>query len=186
MVDGARPEASVDDAVRIEDDPVLPSRRGTSSPDERERVVAEALAHAEARDAVYRRPLADGSGWWKVALASLLLLLAAGFAVAPPAWLGKPAPVTLAAATRARGARLSLYLQARQVEAFRVVEGRLPLDLAEAGEALPGVRYLRSSGRVYQLVAVGPDGRAIVWDSTRPVPPIQREGARIPGVEGPS
>jgi hypothetical protein len=196
MADRARPDDLEDDAVRIDDDPdaaealdapaTVPSRRDTSSPDERERLVAEALAHAEAREAMYRRPLVDGNRWWKGALASLMLLLAAGFAVAPPRWLGETAPAAVSAATRQRGARLTLYLQARQVEAFRVVEGRLPRDLAEAGGALPGVRYLRSSDRVYQLVAVGADGDAIVWDSARPDPSFQREGARIPGVEGAS
>lgn len=194
MADGVRPDPSDDDAVWLEDEPdrpdvpgglsVLPSRRDTSSPDERERLVAEALAHAEAREAVYRRPRDDGNRWWKGALALLLLVLAGGFAAAPPAWLEARAPVTLPAGARVRGARLTLYLQARRVDAFRLLEGRLPVDLDEAGGALPGVRYLRSSDRVYQLVAPGPDGRAIVYDSTLPAPSFARAAARVPGLGG--
>ena len=164
----------------------MADRPDTSTPGERERLVAEALAHSEEREAVYRRPLVDGRVWWKGALAALLLVLAGGLAVAPPTWLGATAPVVLPAATRERGARLALYLQARRVEAFRLTEGRLPVDLEETGGAIPGVRYVRSSDRVYQLVAVGPDGTAVLWDSARPAPDLEAEGARMPGVAGPS
>ena len=33
---------------------------------------------------------------------------------------------------------------------------------------MPGVRYVRSGNRSFQLVAYGQDGRAIVYDSASP------------------
>lgn len=161
-----------------------PATRASSSIEERERLVAEALAHAEARDAAYRRPLRISRDGWKTLLALVVLLLAGTLAVAPPPWLrGEPLP-EVSAAERSRGTRAALAVQARQIEAFRIVHQRLPVSLSELPTALPGVRYVRSTDRVYQLVAYGPDGRAVVWDSARPSPDLREAGSGILGGDG--
>lgn len=141
----------------------------TSTPEERDRLIAEALTHAEARDALYRPPTEIApSGRWRAPLALILLVLSGILAVAPPSWLeGSPRP-TVPVQERARGARVALHLQAAQIEAYRVRTQGLPAALDALESALPGTRFVRSGDRVYQLVAFGPDRRPIVWESTAP------------------
>ncbi len=158
----------------------------TSTPEERDRLIAEALAHAEALDAVYLPPTeVEPDRRWRGPLASVLLVLAGTLALFPPTWLQGPPPPAVSTADAVLGARLTLELQAAHVEAFQQQHQRLPDDLDELGSALPGVRYVRSGERVYQLVAYGPDRRPIVWDSTRPSPDV-REAAleALSGVDG--
>ena len=152
----------------------------TSSPEERDRLVAEALAHAEARDALYRPPSEIPSRSWKGLLATVLLVLSTVLLLAPPVWLQGEAPPTVSSEDRTRGARLSLELQAHEIEAFRLRHQRLPERLEEVPTVLPGIRFVRSNVRVYQLVAYDADGRPLVYDSTRPA-----EFASRPGGAGP-
>ena len=143
-----------------------------SSPEVRDRLLAEALAHAEHQDARYRVPFSGGAavGRWK-ALAGIVILLVAGLvALAPPEWARPERPAQLAPADRARNLRMALLFQAQQIEAFRVRAQRLPTTLDEVTETLPGVRYVRSGSRAYQLIAYEADGNAIVYDSTDPAP----------------
>jgi len=146
----------------------------TSSPEERDRLIAEALTHAEARDLGYRPPsVAPTTVRWKGAVGAAGLLLGVALLVAPPAWLrGDPAP-SVPREARELGARAMLYLQAQEIEAYRQRNQGLPDRLGDLESELPGLRFVRSNDRVYQLVAYGPDGRAMVYDSTHPAPEIQ-------------
>lgn len=146
----------------------------SSSPEERDRLIAEALAHAEARDLSYLPPsVAPTTVRWKGAVGAAGLLLGAALLVAPPAWLrGNPAP-SVTGEARELGARTVLYLQAQEIEAYRQRHQGLPDRLGDLDAELPGLRFVRSNDRVYQLVAYGPDGRAVVYDSTRPRPDIE-------------
>ncbi len=63
---------------------------------------------------------------------------------------------------------MALLLQAEQIEAFRVDRLRLPNSLDELDGRLPGVRFVRSGSRAYQLIAYEADGTAIVYDSAHP------------------
>ncbi len=143
----------------------------TSSQEERDRLIAEALAHAEARDALYRPPTEIlPSGRWRGALALVLLVLSGILAAAPPSWLrGAPRP-SVSDQERALGVRVALELQAEQIDAFRQRTQRLPADLTELPAALPGIRFVRSDDRLYQLVGYGPDRRPVVLESIRPGP----------------
>lgn len=143
------------------------AREDTSTPEERARLVADALAHAEALDERYRPPETLPSPKWKGPLGSVLLLVAGLLAVRPPAPLVPPARPGVSEDARAIGARTSLALQAAEVEALRSWHQRLP-TVDELGPLLPGVRYVRSNDRVYQLVAYGPDRSTLVFDSTEP------------------
>jgi hypothetical protein len=136
---------------------------------ERDRLLAAALAHAEMQDAKYRVPTESATARrWKAGVAGALLLVAVITAASPPSFV-VPAPTTrFTAADGDRGARLALMLQAEQVEAFRVSEGRLPDTLDELPESVAGIRFVRSTNRVYQLVTRGPDGASIVYDSAAP------------------
>jgi hypothetical protein len=143
-----------------------------SSPDVRDRLLAAALAHAEHQDARYRVPFsaAASAGLWKALAGSVILLLAGAAAVVPPGWATPEPPALLGRAEQARNARAALLLQAQQIEAFRVRAQRLPDTLGEVTGTLPGVRYVRSGTRAYQLVAYEANGNAIVYDSTNPAP----------------
>jgi hypothetical protein len=142
-----------------------------STPEARARLLAEALAHAEHKEARYRVPLEDTRrlARWKSLAASVVLVLAGVVAVAPPAWVRPEPPAQLTAGARARGIRLALLLQAQQIEAYRVRTNELPETLDVLPATLPGVRYARS-GRSYQLVAFDPAGTPIVYDASDPSP----------------
>jgi hypothetical protein len=145
-----------------------------STPEARARLLAEALAHAAHKEARYRVPIDTGAARrWKSAVATLIFVVAAWVAAAPPGWVQPEPPAQLNAAARARGIRTALLLQAQQVEAFRVVSQRLPATLEELPASLPGIRYTRSGSRAYQLVAYEPDGNAIVYDSSNPAGPFR-------------
>jgi hypothetical protein len=140
-----------------------------STPEARARLLAEALAHAEHKEARYRVPLADARrvARLKGAAASVLILAAGVVAVAPPAWVRPEPPAALSEAAYTRGVRLALLLQAHQVEAYRVRTQQLPASLDDLPMKLDGLRYARS-GRSYQLVAFLPGGDAIVYDAAAP------------------
>ena len=142
-----------------------------SSSEVRDRLLAAALAHAEHKDARYRVPFAGptSTARWKLLAASVVLLAAGVAAVAPPGWARPDPPAQLGAADRAHSLRVALVLQAQQVEAFRVRAQRLPAALDEVGAVLPGVRYVRSGNRAYQLIVYEADGNAIVYDSASPI-----------------
>jgi hypothetical protein len=146
-----------------------------STPEFRDRLLAQALAHAEHQDARYRVPFSNARSInrWKGLAASFVLLLALVVAVAPPAWVRPEPPVELSPAARGRAIRLGLLLQAQQVEAYRVRSQELPATLDDLSIRLPGVRYAKSGNRAFQLVAYEPDGNAIVYDSSNPAPPFR-------------
>jgi hypothetical protein len=143
----------------------------TSTPEARARLLAEALAHADMQEARYRVPTESRRlGRIKGGIALAIFLLAGILVLAPPRFVSPEAPVGIADADRVSGVITALLLQAEQVDAFRVRERRLPLSLDELGVAVPGVRYVRSSNRLYQLIAYAPTGRAVVYDSAAPAP----------------
>jgi hypothetical protein len=142
-----------------------------STPEARARLLAEALAHAEHKEARYRVPLADTRlvARWKSLAASIVLVLAGVVAVSPPAWVSPEPPAQITPGSRIRGIRIALLLQAQQIEAYRVRTHELPVTLDELPAVLPGLRYARS-GRSYQLVAFDPAGTPIVYDAADPSP----------------
>lgn len=159
-------------ADRRDDEPILDLEAEVSAPEDRERLVRQASALAEVRDAQYRRPSVAEAREppWRLALAGLLLCAGLVFLAWPPAFV-RPGPARRpAAAELERGVRAAVRSQAAQVEAFRVLEGRLPESLDEVAHRLPGIQYVRSDSRVYQLVATTAGGDAVVYDSARPQP----------------
>ena len=152
-----------------------PPAERISSPEDRGRLLAEAVAHAEILEAHYRQPSPESrrTGRWKGPLALIVLMLAGYIALAPPPWLvGGPLP-QVSSAERGRGVVAALQMQARQIEVFQARHGRLPRTLDEVPVRIPGVRFVRSNSRVYQLVAARPNGRALVYDSAKPDPEFE-------------
>lgn len=141
-----------------------------SRAEERERLVAEVAAIAETKDVQFQRlpPGPARQGGWKMPAALVILLLAVVVAAFPP--LGQGGETTPGPSTEElqRGLRAALYLQAQQVEVFRIREGRLPRSLDEVPVRIPGIRFVRSNNRVYQVVGFLADGDPLVYDSARP------------------
>jgi hypothetical protein len=153
------------------------------TPELRDRLLAQALAHAEIQDARYRVPYADRSaGRWKALVAVGLVLVAGILLAAPPSWVRPDPPAQLDAADRARALRTALLLQSQQVDAYRVRNQRLPESLDELPQSIPGLRYVRSGNRAYQIIAYEQDGNAIIYDSSAPSPEFGRLGQGfVPG-----
>ena len=159
-------------------DDLDPKSDRVSSPEDRARLVAETLAHAVAQEAQYsqRVPVAVRGGGGRTAAALVLFALAAVIGVAPPAWLSGAPPRVVPSQSREEGAVAALYIPAQAVEAHRTRTGTLPATLEETGVVVPGVRFVRSNNRVYQLVTAQPGGTALVYDSSRPDPRFTQMG----------
>ena len=161
-------------------EPDTPVHR-VSRVEDRERLLAEALAHAEAQDAHYRVLSADEPerGRWKAPVAALLLVLALWVALAPPRWMaGAEAPFPTDG-ERDKGLRTAIWMQARQVEVFRLREGRLPEHLSELPVQMPGLTLVRSNNRVFQIRGRLADGELLVFDSAQPSPAFDAAAPRL-------
>jgi len=155
--------------------------------EDRERILADVLAHAEVQEAQYKAlPATEPvGGRWKLAVASLLFALATWVALVPPAWVAGAAAPLPTEGDLERGLRAAIYLQVQQVEAFKLREGRLPSQLSELPVELPGLTLVRSNNRVYQIRGRRPDGVVVVYDSGRPSPAFEAaaEGWIVAGGE---
>ncbi len=150
------------------------ARREVSTPEDRERLLQATLAHAAMQEAVYRVPLDTGQAHrWKGAIASTIFFIAFVVGLSPPGILVPDAPAQLTVADHLYGIRVTLLLQAQQIEAFRTREHRLPDSLADVAATFPGVRFVKSGNRLYQLIAYTPDGVAVVYDSSTPAPEFE-------------
>ena len=143
-----------------------------SSPEDRDRLLAEAVAQAETLEITYQQPSAETRliGKWKLPLSLIVLIVAAYIGVAPPQWLSGGPPPQVSSAERERGVVTALQMQVRQIEVFQARNGRLPRTLDEVPVRVPGIRFVWSNSRVYQLVAARPDGEILVYDSAKPDP----------------
>ena len=143
--------------------------------DERDRLLAAALAHVELQEARFRVPTDRArTRGWKGTAASALVMLTLLVALAPPAILVPDPPAQLTESDLTYGVMVALILQAQQIDAFRAREQRLPDSLEDLGTVLPDIRYVKSSNRLYQLVAYTSDGIAVVYDSAAPAAIFQR------------
>lgn len=148
------------------------------SPADRDRLLQAALAQAEMQDAIYRVPGAESQPRSaKPFIVTALLLVAFLLAVSPPGFLTPPPPPEVTVGDRLSGYRVALLLQSQQIEAFRSTTGRLPNSLAELERPLPGIQYVQSNARLYQLVLRTED-RTLIYDSAAPDPAFAALAAR--------
>jgi len=141
-----------------------------SSQEDRQRLLAEALAHADMQDTQYRQPLPETvrTGQWKSMLALILLALAGYLAQFPPTWLAGPGLPRVADTDRVAGAVAALTLQAEQIRVYQHRNGSLPSSLEVMPNYVSGLRYVRSNNRVFQLIAPRPGGGVLIYDAARP------------------
>lgn len=167
-------ELKAEGLIELSDDLVIDLGEARTD-DQRDRLLVAALAHVEMQEARYRVPSdARPRRRWKGTAASVLVTLAALVAVAPPAIVIPEPPAQLTDSDRAYGVLVALLVQAQQVDAFRVREQRLPDSLDEISAVLHDIRFVKSSNRIYQLVAYTTDGIAVVYDSSAPAAIFQR------------
>jgi hypothetical protein len=176
------PVHDLDDPAEPVGDGAPSSRaRRVSDVAERERLVARTVADATARDTRYqgmRWQARPAVRWWKWGIAALLVVGALLALAAPPTRVAGPPLPSLSPEDRTAGLQAALVLLAGHIEAYRARTGRLPQTLEEVGGSFPGVRYVRSNNRVFQLVAVRDDGSVRVWDSADPSPERERLARR--------
>jgi hypothetical protein len=77
--------------------------------------------------------------------------------VGSPAWL-EPERPTIPPTLVQAGLRMEIFNQALMVEEFRETQGRLPRDLAEAGDSLADLDFRRIGEENYSLATEGPLG----------------------------
>lgn len=165
--------------VTLPDELVLDLGEATTAED-RDRLLAAALAHVEMQDAVYRLSTEPDrkAGRWKGVAAALLLIAAMTFAVRPPGWITPEPAATLTDADRLDGLRQTLVWQVQQIEVYQSREGRIPDSLTDLPIVLPNLRFVRSNDRVYQLVAYTRSGDTVLYDSAAPAAWFDRVSAR--------
>jgi hypothetical protein len=153
---------------------ILDLGEGTT-PEERDRILSAALAQVEMQEAIYRVPTETGmADRGKGTIALLLMLMALFVSVRPPALVIPEPPAQLVEADQIYGTRVALLLQVQQIEAYRIREQRLPESLGEIAVVLPGVRFVKSNSRLYQLIAYTPEGVTVVYDSASPASDFER------------
>lgn len=115
--------------------------------------VAAVLKHAAERDAAARAKIPPKpQSRWALPVGINLGVLALYLLAFTPDWVTvDPIPAPDPAA-RVESLRLAMYIQVKQIEAYRIENGRLPTTLAEAGTVVPGVDYV-PQGTTYLLIA---------------------------------
>jgi hypothetical protein len=127
--------------------------------------VAAVLKHAADRDkAAHVEPAPRRQPKWMLPLGINLAVLAVYLLIAPPAWVvvNPIQPPDLTAQTT--DLKKALWFQAQRIEAYRVQNGQLPAQLADAGSPIPGVEYVKEGDR-YRLIGRVGDA-PVVWDSS--------------------
>jgi competence protein ComGC len=140
-----------------------PDARGQETAD----AVAAVIKHAHDRDeAARKRERPRGQPRWMLPLGINLAVFAVYLLIAPPAWVTVNPIEGPDPAAQEQSLRVAMFLQAQQIEAYRLEHGALPASLAELERdpVSDEVEYV-PRGSSYQLVgAVGES--ALVYDST--------------------
>lgn len=152
------------------DDDILVDLGDPDSSEDRDRLLQSALAHAAMQEAIYRVPGTDGQPRSaKPFMVGAILAVGLLIAALPPSFLRPSPPPEVTAGDRLHGHRVTLLLQAQQIDAFRAANGRLPRSLADLQRPLPGIQFVASNNRLYQLV-IRTEDRTLIYDSGTPDP----------------
>lgn len=130
--------------------------------------VAAVLKHAAAKDeAAHAKPRPKKQPKWMLPVGVNLAVLAVYLLLAPPAWVTVNPVAPPDPAIQLDGISTALYMQAQQIQQYRIDNGRLPAslaDVASVGPTVEGVEYVRNGTEHFQLVATVGD-QAVVYDS---------------------
>lgn len=84
----------------------------------------------------------------------MILILSAWVWLLPPAWLVPDAPPAASTGRAVEELQLALYLQSQVLAGYHENVGRLPRELSDAGEVVPGLRYIRTSPAEFILAGL--------------------------------
>ncbi|HEX9165919.1 MAG TPA: hypothetical protein VF862_08410 [Gemmatimonadales bacterium] len=112
-----------------------------------------AVADAKAKAGARTGAAAPVSRTREIVTVAGLVLTLAGFALAAfrPAWFLTPPPEPEPPVIQEASARLTLAREAQRINGWRRVNGRLPVDLAEAGTPVAGLSYERINDSVFAV-----------------------------------
>jgi hypothetical protein len=147
--------------------------------------VAAVLKHAKDRDkAAEQKAPRKKQPKWMLPLGINLAVFAVYLLIAPPAWVTMNPVEPPDMAAQEQSLRVAMYLQAQQVEAFRLENEVLPTTLDElARDPLAELEYVRD-GSSFQLIGTVGE-QALVYDSASPDPAFASSVAdRMAGAGG--
>lgn len=148
--------------------------------------VAAVMKHAADRDkAAHQKPPAKKQPKWMLPLGINLAVFAVYLLIAPPAWVTLDPIEGPDVAQQEQSLRVAMYLQAQQIEAYRIENGELPGSLADLSRdpVSDRVEYV-PQGSTFQLVGTVGES-ALVYDSAAPDGAFARSvAARMSGAGG--
>lgn len=140
-----------------------PEAKGQEAAD----AVAAVMKHAADREqAAKRKKPPKKQAKWMLPLGINLAVFAVYLLIAPPAWVTIDPIQGPDLAAQEQSLRVAMFLQAQQIEAYRVENGELPRTLADLSRdpVSERVEYV-PRGNSFQLVATLGES-ALVYDST--------------------
>lgn len=138
-------------------DPADPKGRAPQSDSEHARVLSEVLEdqkrREEARAKTDRPPPGSGSDTSFFLQVGLLVSGTLFFYLLffSPTWIAPDPAPAIAVERQEDNLRFYLFMIAKQVDAFRTTEGRLPDTVEEIPGVKPGTEYVRLSSRDYRI-----------------------------------
>lgn len=117
------------------------------------REVTEHVAQKEAGDRVeQRRPESPRR---MIRVMNALILAFAGYVwLGNPSWVQVEQPPGPSVEEQEAALRLSMYIQAQQIENYRRQNDRIPSSLSEVGPPLPGMHFQRMGRGAYRLTGI--------------------------------
>ena len=149
-------------------EPRDPETPQLSSERQRDIMLAEVLMDSESKQAARRPGPTPGTTWTRIVLALLLTTVAGWLWIFPPGFVQAPEAPELTQEALDAGLRLGVALQAERVWAHRDAVRRLPDQLREVEDVLPGITYIRRSGSTFSLI-VGSGDTLLEYESTTPL-----------------
>jgi hypothetical protein len=135
----------------MEENPLDKPPPPLSTERQREVMLAEVMMDTEAKEAARRPGPQRGTTWTRIAVASVLTLLAGWAWLLPPSFLQPPPPPAQSSMRIEAGLRFAVALQAERIFEFRTEAQRFPDYLREVGDTLPGLTYRRVDGGSFLL-----------------------------------
>lgn len=94
-----------------------------------------------------------------------ILAFAAYVWIGNPSWVRVEPPAAPSPQAREAALRLSIYIQAQQIEAYRSENGRIPSSLEEVGPPLAGMHFQQTGRGAYRITGVS-DTLTLVYSSS--------------------
>lgn len=127
-------------------------------------VVAAVIKHAAAREeAAKKKAPPKPQPIWMLPLGLTLAVLATFLLVAPPPWVVVNPIAAQSPDDVYEKLKNAIYIQAQRIEGYRMLNGRYPPSLAEAGVSVEGLDYM-PNGDNYTLISTAGD-RDVVFNS---------------------